>query len=78
MNIDDTVFDDQEDMDQALYACWWGNDFVEGEKLELNSFSFFTEDIGYSLENIAEIATLTIRDTTCGDWPENHYIMRVK
>ena len=79
MNIDNTVFDDKQDMEQALYACWWGNDFATNpETVELNSFDFFSDDAGYSQENRDEIANLHPGMSTNCDWVWNHYIMRVR
>ena len=74
-----TIYNDKEEMEQALYACWWGNDFAFiTETVELNGFEFFSDDVGYTQENRDEIANLHPGMSTNCDWPENHYIMRVR
>jgi hypothetical protein len=61
------------------FVCYWGEGY-DNQSPEVNTLDFFTEDVGYSHDDIQDIAALEVGKVWMTlVYPEGeHFVLRVK
>ena len=62
------------------FICIWNPDTFEAQQevIQLHDITFFTEDKGYSKENIEAISNLEVGEVwICDDYGTSHVVIRV-
>ena len=59
-----------------LYLCFWGDGYDE-PGLQIHRLEDFTEDTGYSPEDIKKITNLKRNQIWNSDQPEQHFVVKI-